>query len=422
MARVGEGGGTVLVLGAGVAGLSVALNLRRAGRDVAVLDPAEPGSGASSGNSGLISASAVAPLSMPGMLRQVPRWLLDPLGPLAIRPAYLPRAVPYLLRWARAGRPERVLAVSDGLRALHAASHDEWARLLGTEGAEGFIRRTGQVLGFEGPPLPGAGALDAMLRERHGIAAEPLDRAAMERMFPGIAPGVTRGLLLPENGHSLDPGRMVGVLADRLRAEGGAIRAERVRAIRPRDGGWQVSTEAGEHAAAVVVVALGARSNALLAPLGRRLPMEAERGYHAMLPEPSAALPRPISFRHRGLALTPMAGGLRASGTVEFAGVEAPPDMRRAEGLVRQAAQVFPDLRHGAPRFWMGARPGLPDSLPALGAAGMPGLFLCTGHGHFGLTSGPPSGRLVAEMILGVPPFLDAGAYDPGRFGTFRRG
>jgi D-amino-acid dehydrogenase len=128
-------------------------------------------------------------------------------------------------------------------------------------------------------------------------------------------------------------------------------------------------------------------------------------------------LPIPISFRSRGLALTPMGHALRASGTVEIAAPDAPPAMRRARHLAAQARALFPGIPEGEPTEWMGPRPSLPDGLPAIGEAGPPGLWLCCGHGHFGMTSAPASGRLLAALMQGAPPPADPAPYAPGRFG-----
>ena len=406
------------VLGAGVAGLSTALYLRRAGCAVTVIDPLPPAGGASFGNAGLLSPDSVVPLALPGMLKKVPRWMLDPLGPLAIRPLHVPRAAPWLLRWIAASRPGRVRAISDALRALHRDAFDVWADLIGPAGMQEFVRRAGQVYAWESPAPAESGGMDAELRQRHGVRAESLGEDDLRQMFPGIARSVVRGLLLPDNGHTVNPGRMVQRLADLLQAEGGLILAERAMKLLPQEGGgWLVMTNIGNHRVDAVVVAAGAWSNGLLSPLGIQVPLQAERGYHAFLPDPSIPLRMPISFKNRGFALTPMEGGLRAAGTVEIDALEAPPDERRVAILERHVQEIFPGLQSGTTRLWMGSRPGTPDSLPVLGAVPTrPGLFLCLGHGHFGMTGGPPSGKLVAASVMGAPTTIDLAPYAIGRF------
>jgi len=411
--------GAVLVVGAGVAGLSVAIPLRRAGRDVTVIDPLGPAGGASFGNAGMISADTAVPIALPGMLRKVPGWLADPLGPLAVRPSYLPRAAPWLARWIAAGRMARVEPISDAMRALHATAFDDWRALLGEADFAALTRRAGQVqIWDEAEETPGA-ALERRLRERHGVPAEVLGPGELRQFFPGIARHVSRGVLVPGNGQVVSPGRAVRRLGEILLAEGGEIVPERAMKLIPREGGrWMVMTNTANREADAVVVAGGAWSRALLDPLGVRVPLETERGYHLMLPRAGISPGLPILYKSGNFAVTPMADGIRVAGTVEIAGLEAAPNEGRAEMLLEGVRRLFPDAQGEEARLWMGFRPSTPDTLPVLGPVpSRPGLHLCLGHGHFGMTGSPPSGRLVAEMILGRTPRIDAAAYGVGRFG-----
>jgi len=186
----------------------------------------------------------------------------------------------------------------------------------------------------------------------------------------------------------------------------------------PQDGGgWMVMTNIANRTAPHVVVAGGAWSRQLLDPLGIRVPLETERGYHAMLFDPEVTPSLPISNKTRGFGVTPMEDGLRIAGTVEIAGLDAPPNEERAKILVQHAKRMFPALQGEQVRYWMGFRPSTPDSLPILGpAAGRPGLHFVFGHGHFGMTGGPPSGRLVARLIAGQAPGIDPAPYAAQRF------
>ena len=409
-----------IVIGAGVVGLSTALYLLQAGRTVTVIDPLGPAGGASFGNAGMLSPDTAVPIALPGMLRQVPRWLADPLGPLVVRPARLPRAAPWLTRWVMAGRPSRVLAISDALRALHRRSFTCWQELLGPACYHDLVRPVGSAQIWEGDAKSAAAALERQVRERHGIRAEPLGPDDLRQMFPGISRDVRNGLLVPGNGFTVNPQRIVAALAERFLSEGGEIAGERAMKLIPAGAGtgFMVMTNLANRSAAQVVVAAGAWSGELIAPLGLRVPLETERGYHAMLPAPNIAPLMPISNKSRGFGLTPMEQGIRVAGTVEIAGLTAPPDERRAAILVQHAKRLFPGLEHGAPSFWMGFRPSTPDSLPVLGVApGRSGLFLAFGHGHFGMTGGPPSGQLMAALITGRTPEIDPAPYAPTRFG-----
>ena len=408
---------TTIVLGAGVVGLSTALYLQRSGHRVTVVDPLPPAGGASYGNSGLISSDTAVPIALPGMLGKVPKWLADPMGPLVVRPSYFPRALPWLLRWIAASRMERVLKISDAMRALHKESLNCWREMLGPELFADLIRPVGQIRLWEGGGAESK--IEMAIAERHGIRAEPLDADALRQIYPEIAPVITRGLLIPGNAYTVSPQRLVRTLGELLVAAGGKIVAERTQKIIPRGGaaGFLLMNNISNRTAQCVVVATGAWTRELLDPLGIRVPLHTERGYHAMMPSPNITLKIPMSIKNRGFGLTPMEDGLRAGGTVEIDSLDAVPNERRAMILVEHVKRVFPTLQTGEPRYWMGHRPSTPDSLPVLGVVpGQPGLFLAFGHGHFGMTGGPPSGRLVAQLINGATPAIDPAPYSCTRF------
>jgi glycine/D-amino acid oxidase-like deaminating enzyme len=407
-----------IVIGAGVAGLSTALYLRRAGVAAVVIDPLPPAGGASFGNAGLLSPDTAVPIALPGMLRKVPGWLTDPLGPLSVRPSYFPRALPWLLRWIRSGRLQRVMAISDAMRALHRDTLGCWQELLGAPLYRELIRPIGQVHVWEGEGDSANAQVEQQVRDRHGIRTETLTADDLRQMFPGIARDVTRGLLTPGNGFTVSPQRSVRTLGELFQQEGGELINERAMKLIPREGGgWMVMTNIANRSADHVVIATGAWSRQLLDPLGISVPLETERGYHAMLFDPEVMPALPISNKTRAFGVTPMEDGLRVAGTVEIAGLDAPPNEERAKALVQHARRMFPALSGAQVRYWMGFRPSTPDSLPVLGPApGRPGLHFAFGHGHFGMTGGPPSGRLVARLITGQPAGIDAAPYAVQRF------
>lgn len=408
----------IAVIGAGVVGLSTALYLRRSGRDVTIIDPLPPPGGASYGNAGMISADTSVPIALPGMLRKVPSWLTDPLGPLAVRPSYFPKALPWLMRWIAASRMPRVLEISDAMRALHKDAFLCWKELLGPQNFADLVRPAGQVHVWEtDAETPGA-ALERQLRDRQGIASQALTSDDLRQMFPGISTAVRRGVLVPGNGYTVSPQRIVQTLHRLFLEAGGRVVPENVMKIMPReDGGYDLMTNVGFHTAQQIVVAAGAWSVRLLEPLGVSVPLETERGYHVMLPTPNVSLTTTVSNKSRSFGVTPMEQGLRVAGTVEIAGLDAPPDERRAKALLANVRTMFPDVNTDGHRFWMGFRPSTPDSLPIVGeVAGRPGLFLAVGHGHFGMTGGPPSGRLLSQLINHQPTAFNAAAYGPQRF------
>ena len=394
------------------------MHLLRAGRRVLLLDTGKPGQGASFGNGGLLSVDAHAPVSMPGMVRQVPRWLTDPEGPLSVPWRYAPRAAPWLAKWVMAGRSiTRVRAQSDALRALHANAYDQYRAMLGDGAFRELVRQAGLVQVWSGTGRGRAEQVGRDLNARHGIVTQDLGPDDLRQLFPGIS-GVARGLLYPRNGHLVSPARITAALADAVCAEGGDISQERVLKLIPREGGgYLVMTNLANHVVDAAVVAGGAWSKALLSPLGVTLPLETERGYHLELASPSIELRLPIIHKSRGFCLTPMADGLRLAGTVEIGGLEAPPNEARALRLRSHAEALFPGLTGASQRIWMGFRPTMPDSVPAIGPVpGRPGLFVAVGHGHYGMIGGPATGRLVAELATGATPHVNPAPYGMQRF------
>jgi D-amino-acid dehydrogenase len=409
---------SIVVVGAGVVGLTTTLYLLRSGRKVTVIDPLPPPGGASYGNAGMISADTSVPIALPGMLAKVPSWLSDPLGPLAVHPSYFPKALPWLLKWIAASRMKRVLEISDALRALHRQTFERWRELLGQEHFSDLIRPVGQVHVWETEAETKNAALERRLRERQDIESQNLNVDDLRQMFPGISPAVKRGVLIPGNGYTVSPQRLVHTLHELMIRAGGRLLAENVMKILPREGGgYDLMTNVGFHHATQVVIAAGARAPHLLQPLGIKVPLETERGYHVMLPTHGLSMTTTISNKSRSFGVTPMEHGLRVAGTVEIAGLDAPPDERRGKALIANVQTMFPGVNTEDPRFWMGFRPSTPDSLPLLGeVAGHPNLFLAVGHGHIGMTGGPPSGQLLARLINNEPPDIDAAPYRPDRF------
>jgi glycine/D-amino acid oxidase-like deaminating enzyme len=410
----------VVIVGAGIVGLCLAWHLAKDGASVLVLDRAEPGSGASSGNAGAISAGSVAPLAMPGVLRQVPGMLLDPAGALHIPPRYALRAAPWLARFVASARPARVAAIAEALSGLLANAMEAHRAILAEEGALDLIRDTGQLYLYRDRAHYAKDAAGWALRARHGLRIQELDGAgAIRALEPDMQGEYSLGLFLPDQGSSVNPRRQAEVVARGIARLGGEVRQTEVTAIATEAGrAIGVGTTAGFEPADHVVVAAGAFSARLLAPLGLQIPLESQRGYHVMVPDAGISLSRPVVPADRKAFISPMEEGLRLAGTVEFGGLEAPPTPRRAALLFDDLRKAFPQARTaGAEGFWMGHRPCLPDSLPVLGPVKRwPGLWCAFGHGHLGLTGAAPTAVLLARAMLGPKPNQDLAPFAPERF------
>ena len=408
----------VTVIGAGVVGVACASYLQREGCAVTIVAGREPGADCSFGNSGLLSPGAVVPPALPGAWRAIPRWLLDPLGPLAVRWRYAPRLLPWVVRWLRACREERAREVSQALAALHAPVFDNYAPLLAAAGASDLIRRTGQLYVSERDDGAAGSAFARALRTAAGVRAENLSGDAARELEPALGRQYQSALYLPDNGHSVNSFRLVQALAEHFRRSGGSILQRRVTGFETgADGLRRVYTDSGTLPVETLVIAAGAWSHRLTAQLGTRIPLEAERGYHLMLPRPGVALRLPLVNRDHNFTMTPMDEGLRLGGTAEFAGVDAPPDYRRARILFEHARRTLPGLRDDDATEWMGPRPSLPDGLPVVDRSPhFANVYFAFGHAHFGLTEAPTTGKLIADLIAGRPPTISIAPFRATRF------
>lgn len=409
----------MIIVGAGIIGLCVGWHLARGGARVTLLDRDGPGEGTSSGNAGAISAGSVAPLAMPGVLKQVPGMLLDPKGALHIPARYWPAALPWLWRFVLSAKPERVREIADGMATLLRGAEDRHREILAAEGALDLIQEHGQLYLYRDAEHLRKDDAAWALRREYGQVTQVLDRAGVLALEPGVSDTYQLGVFLPDQGHCVNPLRHARTVARGIERMGGTIRRATVEAL-ATDGPRVVGVRAGGETllADRVVLAAGAWSAKLLAPLGIRIPLESQRGYHVMLPDPGIMPTRPLVPADRKAFITPMEGGLRIAGTVEFGGTEAPPTASRAALLLEDLRKVYPQARtEGAEPHWMGHRPCLPDTLPVLGpVAAHPGLWCAFGHGHLGLTTSAPTGALVAGAMLGPKPNTDLSPFAAERF------
>lgn len=410
-ARTTPGQTEVAVIGAGVIGLAVAHRLQLAGHEVVLIDPEDPGSGASYGNAGTIADYAVMPVGTPEVLRNLPSLLFDRNSPLSIRRAALPGLAPWLMRFARQSLPGAARRNSAALARLLADACPSWQQLAAEIGGSDILQSRGCLYLYETKAAFQSAAADMAYRRGFGIKVDlisPDDLAALE---PGLPPVEGGAAFFPSAVFLNDPGRMMGLLAAGLTH----IRA-RVDWLGRRDGGVFLAGDGFQMQARKVVIAAGARSKALAGMAGDRVPLDTERGYHLEWDMPLPRLSRPACPTSRGFYLCPMAGRLRVAGTVELGGLEAPPSPHRLKRLQDGAQAMFPDL--GPPdRDWMGFRPSIPDSLPVIGlSAGGPEIVHAYGHGHIGLTLAPITARIVADLIAGRTPETDIQACSPARF------
>lgn len=406
----------IAVVGAGVIGLAIALRLAEAGREVVVLDPAEPGSGASYGNAGTIADYAVQPVGTPDVLRGLPSLLFDRNSPLAIRRAALPALAPWLLRFVRQSLPARAKANAQVLASLLADAGPRWDDLAAAIGAGGLLQDRGCVYAYATPTAQARAAADLAFRRTLGVEAVALSPDDLAVLEPGLPPMPGGGVLFPGARFLTDPGRAVGLLALAARRAGVRFQRVLVGGLLRNQAGVDLTWEGGGIRARRVVIAAGAQSRKLARMAGDRIPLDTERGYHLEFDMETPLLQRPVAITARGFYLCPMRGRLRVAGTVELGGLTAPPSQHRLDRLLDGARSIWPQLPAPS-RSWMGFRPSLPDSLPVIGPSrGGAEVLFAFGHGHIGLTLAPVTADIIADMATGRPARIDAAALGAGRF------
>jgi D-amino-acid dehydrogenase len=415
-----------VVIGAGIVGACTALELLKAGHQVTILEPGQPGGeqAASYGNGCWLSPMSVIPPATPGLWKKVPGFLADPLGPLAIRWSYFPKVLPWLVRYLASGWTEaRVLRTAVALRALLQGSPALHAALAEEAGVGQLIERRGLMYIYPSRAEFEAEAMAWRIRRQVGIDWIELSADELRQREPGLDRRYGFAALVEEGGHCRDPGAYVAALVQLAEAQGAKRVAGRATGFRIEAGRLRaVRTEAGEIPADHAVISAGAHSKALAAAAGDKVPLETERGYHAMVENAESGPRTPLMPSDGKMSITMTDRGLRCAGQVEIAGLDAAPNWKRAEILRDHLLRSFPSLPRDLPaervKFWMGHRPGTPDGLPFLGPArATADIIHAFGHGHVGLVAAPRSARMVARMLLGQPLEVDTKPYDPRRFG-----
>jgi D-amino-acid dehydrogenase len=409
----------IAVIGTGIVGACSAAWLQRDGHQITFVDPLEPGEACSFGNAGSLSPSACLPVGMPGMWRKVPKWLLDPLGPLTVRTAYLPRVLPWLVQMLRHSTPQEVTRIAGALQTLLRPIFDCYGPLLDHANANELVRRTGCLYVYSSREAAAQWKWGMNLRRSLGVNLVDVEREELEALEPDLKGQFRFGILAPDNGSTLDPSQLVKALCrqalrdgarhDHRSVTGFEREGRRVTGLR-MDSGEPLAVDG-------VVIAAGAWSGALAAQLGDRVPLETQRGYHVTVRSSNLTLRHTVMASEANLMINPMAMGLRLAGTVEFAGLKRAPNYERAQALLRQGLRLFPHLDTSEVTQWMGHRPCMPDSLPVIdGNRDVDNAWMAFGHGHMGMCMGATTGREVAHLVAGRPTQVDLAPFSASRF------
>ncbi|RWD05693.1 MAG: FAD-dependent oxidoreductase [Mesorhizobium sp.] len=410
-------GEDIAIIGGGIIGICAATYLAEAGRNVTIFDRTGICEETSSGNAAAFAFTDVLPLAHKGMIRQLPKWLADPLGPLSIPPAYLPKLLPWLVRFWRAGRGDRYETSLAAQAAMMRLAEAEWMGLLDRSGTRPMLREDGSLELYESEAEFRASLSGWAARERYGIGFSHVDGADLAALQPGLSPRFIKGTFVPGWKTVADPrllGKAVWAHAERLGARFGHARVERIEA--GADGATIVLADGTNRRANQLVIAAGAWSHLLARDVGEHIPLETERGYNTTLPVSAFDVKRQLIFSGHGFVITPLETGVRVGGAVELGGIERPPNFARSKAMLEKARRFLPGLDPSGGREWMGYRPSLPDSLPVIGRARAPNIFYAFGHGHLGLTQAAATGRLIRDLVLGQTPPVDLAPFGPQRF------
>lgn len=408
----------ILIVGAGIIGLAIGVELHRRGRRVVVLDPDGPARGASYGNAGYLSPASVYPPASYVGLAGLPRLLLDRNGPLVVRPGHLPRFLPWALRMLAANRPGPQQAGVAAVTTLNLHSVRDYAPLLQAAAAQDLIDKRGSLAVCGSPQMLETYRRKALAQQALGFDCQVVDADEARALEPALGGEIAGGVFYADAARCADPGQLGERFAAFIAREGGQLVRSKATSLRPVGAqDWIVHTPQREWRARRVIVAAGRWSDALMVPLGYKVPLESERGYHLMLPTPGVALNRPVVIADAFFTATPMLGGMRLAGTAEFAAADAPPDARRSWMLYDLARRHLPGLNADQARTWMGVRPALPDARPALGKASRhDGLYYCFGNHYQGLTQAATCARVMGHLLFDEPAPIALEPFDLKRF------
>lgn len=408
----------IIVLGGGIIGVTIAALLAETGRKILVLDRSGICEETSSGNAGAFAFADLLPLAQKGMLRQVPQWLADPLGPLSIPPGYFPHILPWLVRFLLAGRPHQFENAVAAQASLMKLAEQEWRSLLLRTGLSHMLREDGALELYESKHAFQASATISDIRRQFQIPFRHVDRRQLEGLQPGLSDRFQHATFLPAWKTVSDPQKLGQALWDYSERRGATFILANVSEIVALSDKITVRTTDGRtFLSGKLVIAAGAWSHHFTAPFGDAVPLETERGYNTTLPRDAFDVRRQLTFPGHGFVITPLETGIRIGGAVELGGIRRPPNYARSRAMLDKAAIFLPDLKTGGGRQWMGFRPSLPDSLPVIDRSRRsPHVFYAFGHGHLGLTQAAATARLICELLLEQSPSIDIQPYRAGRF------
>ncbi|MFK4820158.1 NAD(P)/FAD-dependent oxidoreductase [Ochrobactrum quorumnocens] len=408
----------IVIVGGGIVGVATAALLAEKGCDVLVIDRSGICEETSSGNAAALAFSDILPMASKGVMRKVPGWLMDPLGPFSIRPSYFPKMIPWLYRFWRASSVEALEKTTVAQGNMMRLAESEMLGLIDRAGLRDCLREDGNLELYESETELAASQPGWDVREKAGIAYEHVRASRLKELQPGLDARFVAGTFVPGWKNVSDPklfGQAIWAYAESKGAR--FLQAKVVNAQKRNDGAAVRLDDGTEINASHLVLMAGAWSKDIAQGFGDAVPLDTERGYNTTLPVGSFDVKRQLTFPGHGFVITPMATGLRVGGAVEFGGLQLPPNFARSAAMLKKASMFLPGLKTEGGRQWMGYRPSLPDSMPVIGRASSGGnIYYGFGHGHLGLTQSAATGRIICDLITGLAPVINIEPFKPQRF------
>ncbi len=411
---------SVLVIGAGIVGVTVAMELQSRGAEVTLVDRQGPGKETSYGNAGVLARSSLIPFNNPSLLRNLPKLMANKSAGFRYHMPYLFKNIGWALRFLGNARPARFAQTTAALDGLIGLSTPENRRLLKAAGVAERMSDKGWIFLYRSEAKFEHAKFARQIFDDYDIKTEVLTGAALCDLEPRLNRIFPKALWIKDASSIDNPGAVVAAYAALFTRRGGAIVKANITQLKPEAGTWMAQSETGaELRADKVVVALGPWSNDLLPQLGIRIPMGYERGYHRhfMGNDRGQSLGRPICDISAGYVLAPMEQGLRLTSGVELTQREAPKNLAQIQKVEMSAREALDIGQAVEEEIWVGSRPTLPDSRPVIGEAPLQkGLFLAFGHQHIGFSTGSGTAKIIADQMQGVRPAIDPTPFAPGRF------
>jgi D-amino-acid dehydrogenase len=406
----------ISIIGAGIVGLSSAINLVKRGSKVTLIEKDLKGQPASYGNASWLSSPSITPVLMPGMFKKIPKMWLSKDGPLFLRFPGVLKMIPFLIKYLSYTKKEKVEHISKNLAFLLKDSIGEHRELAKGSKAERWIEDSPFLFIYKNKTDFENDSYTWSLRKKHGFELIEVQKEELNRIFPGLSQEYTFAIKIENQGYISNSQNYLDDLIDYYKSLGGEIIEDEVLDVNPSGDNFIIKLKNSDLFTEKVLISSGVYSGNFVKKFNVKVPIESERGYHLELFDTNIRINHPIMNGYLKLAITPRPTGIRFAGLVEFGSLNSKPNPKAFELLMRNAQSMFPGITFKRKMEWSGHRPSTVDSLPVIGASERSNnLFFAYGHHHIGLTAGPKTGKMIAKQILRDNDQFDLEAFNPHR-------